>query len=147
MLINGVGHKIKKLKAGERITFGRYRLVYQGITYVETEPQPVPPPKFLLLIPGLAVCMLAAWLFQGPISISLPNKIPEPATIAAIESNLPAHELGVVEKNPRAHIQKPERIRSLPEHESAAKEGEVMYPRSEERRGGKECRSRWSPYH
>ena len=25
--------------------------------------------------------------------------------------------------------------------------GENYYPRSEERRVGKECRSRWSPYH
>ena len=25
--------------------------------------------------------------------------------------------------------------------------GVVVYPRSEERRVGKECRSRWSPYH
>src|SRR5260370_29831472 len=28
-----------------------------------------------------------------------------------------------------------------------APEGEVALPRSEERRVGKECRSRWSPYH
>ena len=28
-----------------------------------------------------------------------------------------------------------------------AKEYEEAYPRSEERRVGKECRSRWSPYH
>ena len=27
------------------------------------------------------------------------------------------------------------------------KEGEGLPVRSEERRGGKECRSRWSPYH
>ena len=27
------------------------------------------------------------------------------------------------------------------------KTGETLSPRSEERRVGKECRSRWSPYH
>ena len=27
------------------------------------------------------------------------------------------------------------------------KTGQVIYVRSEERRVGKECRSRWSPYH
>src|ERR1043166_8985567 len=31
--------------------------------------------------------------------------------------------------------------------EIAVKEGDVVKKRSEERRVGKECRSRWSPYH
>ena len=29
----------------------------------------------------------------------------------------------------------------------AAEENDIELPRSEERRVGKECRSRWSPYH
>ena len=33
------------------------------------------------------------------------------------------------------------------EVEALAKEAQKMFQRSEERRVGKECRSRWSPYH
>src|SRR2546426_12536742 len=36
-----------------------------------------------------------------------------------------------------------ERLRAVPRSDSAGHDG----PRSEERRVGKECRSRWSPYH
>ena len=35
-----------------------------------------------------------------------------------------------------------------PDHEEMLSHGEILrYERSEERRVGKECRSRWSPYH
>ncbi|MAG13041.1 MAG: hypothetical protein CMN78_00405 [Spirochaetales bacterium] len=93
MVINGVGHKIKELKIGDRITFGRFRVVYQGITYVEKEPVPVPSPKFLLLAPMLAVWLACSWLTRNPITIMIPGRSPEQPTIASIQNNLPAHEL------------------------------------------------------
>src|SRR5260370_23138681 len=39
------------------------------------------------------------------------------------------------------------RTRAHPEPPRALARGQAAAPRSEERRVGKECRSRWSPYH
>ena len=38
-------------------------------------------------------------------------------------------------------------VHALEEHGDTAEIGDVAEQRSEERRVGKECRSRWSPYH
>src|SRR5690348_18129130 len=40
-----------------------------------------------------------------------------------------------------------QRLEHEPAHLSIAQRGELQGQRSEERRVGKECRSRWSPYH
>ena len=40
-----------------------------------------------------------------------------------------------------------ENFRIVPDHEMAGALGLTLPTRSEERRVGKECRSRWSPYH
>src|SRR5438552_7119747 len=44
-----------------------------------------------------------------------------------------------------AHLDVPAPLRLLPVH--GVEGGDRGHPRSEERRVGKECRSRWSPYH
>ena len=40
-----------------------------------------------------------------------------------------------------------EAILNLLETPKNSEMGDIAFPRSEERRVGKECRSRWSPYH
>ena len=49
-------------------------------------------------------------------------------------------------KNPRCVAACPVNIR-IPDFIGALHRGELQQARSEERRVGKECRSRWSPYH
>src|SRR3712207_9055125 len=46
-----------------------------------------------------------------------------------------------------ANIPTTEDIQKLQYTEKVLRESMRLYPRSEERRVGKECRSRWSPYH
>ena len=126
MVINGVGHKIKELKVGDRITFGKYRVVYQGISYVEIEPQQVPSPRFLLITPILAACVLGGWLARNPITVTLPDRKPEPPIIATIQSNLPAHE--VAENGSRTRVFKPERTGTLSDDQDPAHGLEIAFP-------------------
>src|SRR3712207_2382199 len=73
--------------------------------------------------------------------------IPTPAKIAFVDA-LAAAGLPVVEAtsfvSPRAVPQLADADEVM---RSIARRPGVRYPRSEERRVGKECRSRWSPYH
>src|SRR5256885_4232237 len=64
-------------------------------------------------------------------------------------SDVCSSDLGVGSKNRLQHEEDPACGEQDPDREleQAAQEGSRSSSRSEERRVGKECRSRWSPYH
>ncbi len=68
-VINGVGRRDLRLRGGERIHFGRYRLVFEGVSHISPPPIPLPAPRFLLLLIPLAVFMIFAVVFREPVAI------------------------------------------------------------------------------
>src|SRR5256886_6254161 len=69
--------------------------------------------------------------------------LPDQATVSAVyNANQPSSVSGYNASNAQNATQTLGRISNLPSHE-----GDTGSVRSEERRVGKECRSRWSPYH
>ncbi len=67
--INGVGRRRHLLSRGDRISFGRYRLVFEGLSKITTRPAPVPPPRFLYLLLPLAVFVVLPIVFCEPVPI------------------------------------------------------------------------------
>src|SRR2546430_4865247 len=65
----------------------------------------------------------------------------EPRNVVESEERPALEEL---QNRPEGNEEMPQKRRKL---DSATHSDEVMNGRSEERRVGKECRSRWSPYH
>lgn len=76
LVINGVGRRNIPLSGGERITFGRYRLVYEGVSYPAPPRIPLPSPHFLyLLLPAIIFPVLAI-LFREPVALTRFRKQP-----------------------------------------------------------------------
>ena len=98
----------------------------------------------------LVVLIVALVIGNALLSVAKPKKKPEWAEAkAAAESPLPVPAGGVYFNSAAALEQQVESI-SKQQSEISERVGTLerkMLGRSEERRVGKECRSRWSPYH
>ena len=55
--------------------------------------------------------------------------------------------LGVPKNGTTTHVVVPSQHKHKIKHDKTTMQSFLSMPRSEERRVGKECRSRWSPYH
>ena len=97
---------------------------------------------------ALAAAMPAAAFAQNT---STAENIPERFSQIDFSSYDAAYDLGEVEvKNEDGSIVTCNRIAYVGTQDIALEDGsveEIGFTRSEERRVGKECRSRWSPYH
>src|SRR3712207_273752 len=111
-----------------------------------------PPALPLVVLPGatLGTELVAAHDLGADVAGEVPGEVVvEPAAAAGIGAVGPARRgagpgeqvpgVGVAERSLQALV--------LTRSESVTRDGEVLDSRSEERRVGKECRSRWSPYH
>ena len=111
----------------------------------------------LQVIAGIGRLALLGWLlarvFQGASLESLAVPILLTAAVIVVRGGLEyaramiAHRTtAIVQARLRQTIY--DRVVALgPAHFTRARTGDVLVSRSEERRVGKECRSRWSPYH
>jgi LmbE family N-acetylglucosaminyl deacetylase len=89
-VINGVGRRNMVLSGGERITFGRYRVVFEGISYISPPAMPSPAPHFLLLLIPLIAFMVLSIVFREPIVLMRPLR--EPPFLESPAGELPASE-------------------------------------------------------
>ncbi|MBT3274734.1 MAG: PIG-L family deacetylase, partial [Spirochaetales bacterium] len=84
-IINGVGAKTKILKPGDRIAFGHYRIIFDGISYRDEARPAVPVPRSLLL--SLLIFVFAALIvvFRAPVTITLPVRSGADLSVSADE--------------------------------------------------------------
>ena len=76
-----------------------------------------------------------------------PNKSPDRSIRIAVETGSIVADLGMVPNQPLRFTDSPDAARSEDDLIAYSRVKHFTTKRSEERRVGKECRSRWSPYH
>ena len=81
-VINGVGRRNMPLSGGERINFGRYRLVFEGVSYTSPPAPPLPSPRFLFLLIPFAAFMVMAVVFREPVAV-VRRRAAQPAPLQA----------------------------------------------------------------
>src|SRR5258706_12629943 len=99
-------------------------------------------------VPGGVVHARAAGEGHAGCLATQPERIDRQAMYLQARGVVDVLELAVERTAPRTGVES-ERgdIAARPEFPAAGHEGAARLGRSEERRVGKECRSRWSPYH
>jgi LmbE family N-acetylglucosaminyl deacetylase len=100
LIVNGVGRRSVRLNAGDRIAFGRYRLVFGGVSRTADLPESVPPPRMLYLSLLLPVLVALAMVFRHPLAIHRSG----PTSAAAGDVLMVPHEATVVAPKQRQDV-------------------------------------------
>ncbi|MBN1687369.1 MAG: PIG-L family deacetylase, partial [Spirochaetales bacterium] len=100
-IVNGVGRMTCALSSGDRITFGRYRVVFEGASRITTAPPAVPKPRFLFLFLPFFVFILLAVIFREPVALGVrragAQKSPSPAVTPLSFDHERSDHLGAAE--------------------------------------------------
>ena len=91
-VINGVGRRTHLLSQGDRITFGRYRVVFEGVSHIRTAPPALPKPLFLFYLLPLLLFAVLAVVFREPVAVNRKRTRPQQPQAATLEPARLEHE-------------------------------------------------------